>query len=58
MANITVRDLTAYSDSEITIRDLSEEELDLKGGNPFLIAYLLVEAAQVAYAIYSVNSRD
>ena len=54
MANITVRDLTAYSDSEITIRDLSEEELDLKGGHPLVIAYLVFEAAQAAYAIYAV----
>ena len=58
MANIIVKDLTAYSNSEITIRDLSEEELDLTGGHPLVIAYLVFEAAQAAYAIYSVNSRD
>jgi hypothetical protein len=32
MANITVKDLTAYSNSESFIRDLSDAELDLQGG--------------------------
>lgn len=32
MANITVKDLTAYSDSGSFIRDLSDAELDLQGG--------------------------
>ena len=54
MANIIVKDLTAYSNSEITIRDLSEEELDLKGGHPLVIAYLVFEGAQVAWATYNV----
>jgi hypothetical protein len=32
MANITVKDLSAYSDSGSFIRDLSDAELDLQGG--------------------------
>jgi hypothetical protein len=35
MANITVRDLTAYSESGSFVRDLSEEELGLQGGGLF-----------------------
>ena len=35
MANITVRDLTAYSESGSFIRNLSEDELDLQGGGLF-----------------------
>jgi hypothetical protein len=37
MANITVKDLSAYSDSGSFIRDLSEAELDLQGGGLFKI---------------------
>jgi predicted transcriptional regulator len=37
MANITVKDLSAYSDSGTFIRDLSEAELDLQGGGLFKV---------------------
>jgi hypothetical protein len=37
MANITVKDLAAYSDSGSFIRDLSDAELDLQGGGLFKI---------------------
>ena len=33
--NITVKDLTAYSDSGSFIRDLSDAELDLQGGKKY-----------------------
>jgi hypothetical protein len=32
MANITVKDLTSSSELNISARDLSDKELDLKGG--------------------------
>ncbi|PSB56548.1 hypothetical protein [Chamaesiphon polymorphus] len=44
MANITVKDLTAYSDSGSFIRDLSDAELDLQGGGLFKVLKKIVKA--------------
>ncbi len=44
MANITVKDLTAYSDSGSFIRDLSDAELDMQGGGLFKIIKSIVKA--------------
>ncbi len=44
MANITVKDLTAYSDSGSFIRDLSDAELDMQGGGLFKIFKSIVKA--------------
>lgn len=44
MANITVKDLAAYSDSGSFIRDLSDAELDLQGGGIFKIIKGIVKA--------------
>jgi hypothetical protein len=55
MANITIKDLSAYSYSGSFIHDLSEEELDLQGGHPLLVAYLIYEAASAAWALYNVS---
>jgi hypothetical protein len=58
MANITVKDLSAYSDSENVIQDLSEKELDLSGGNPLLVAYIVYEVASTGYALYRAYERS
>jgi hypothetical protein len=55
MANITIKDLSAYSYSGSFIHDLSEEELDLQGGHPLLVAYLIYEAASAAWALYNIS---
>ena len=44
MANIIVKDLTAYSDSGSFIRDLSDAELDLQGGGVFGFIKKIVKA--------------
>jgi hypothetical protein len=35
MANITIKDLVEYSNSDSSIQDLSESELNLQGGGLF-----------------------
>lgn len=44
MANITVKDLSAYSDSGSFIRDLSDAELELQGGGLFKVFKKIVKA--------------
>jgi hypothetical protein len=44
MANIKVKDLTAYSDSGSFIRDLSDAELELQGGGVFGFIKKVVKA--------------
>jgi hypothetical protein len=44
MANIIVKDLTAYSDSGSFIRDLSDAELELQGGGVFGFIKKIVKA--------------
>lgn len=60
MANITVKDLSAYSDSGSFIRDLSDAELDLQGGGLFKvikkIAGAIVSIFKAVEAVASIFS--
>jgi hypothetical protein len=44
MANITIKDLSAHSNSESFVKDLSEDELKIQGG-AIPLGYLLIIAA-------------
>jgi hypothetical protein len=44
MANITVKDLSAYNESGSFIRDLSDAELELQGGGVFGFIKKVVKA--------------
>jgi hypothetical protein len=54
MANITVKDLSITQNDGSSIRDLSEEELELQGGF-FPVAMAIFAVVEIGNALYIYN---